>query len=251
MKINVGKIDPFSSLEYPGEPAAVIYLAGCNFKCPWCWTYDILDPMQGEEREAQDVIREIEKEPGDIEAVVIDGGEPTQQPEALKYLCKILESEGYKVQINTNGSNPEVIDELGIRDQIDRLGLDVKAPLEFQRRYSKIIGREVNEEHLEGIREILRGSSMCSYEIEPRTTVVPDLIDSPHRIKNIAGEISMYTDRYLLQAFTPEKGTLDPEFEEKDRVTREELIKLGKKAQKYIDKVKIRTPSTGEETLSR
>ncbi len=251
MKINIGRIDPFSSLEYPGEPAAVIYLAGCNLKCPWCWSHDILDPMQGQERETQDVIQEIEEDPGDIEAVVIDGGEPTQQPEPLKYLCKTLESEGYKIQINTNGSNPEVIDELGIRDQIHRLGLDVKAPLEFQRRYSKVIGRKVSEEHLEGIKEILRGSSMCSYEIEPRTTVIPDLMDSPHRIKEIAEEISLYTDRYLLQAFTPERGTLDPEFEEKNKVTREQLIELGKKAQEHIDLVKIRTPSTGEEKLSR
>lgn len=251
MKINVGEIEPFSSLEYPGKASAVIYFSGCNFRCPWCWTYDLIEPLAGEEREVREVVKEIEEDLEEIEAVVIDGGEPTQQPEGLKELCSILDSKGYKVQVNTNGSNPEVIDEIGIKEKIDRLGLDVKAPLNFERRYSKVIGREMKEEFSEGVREILRGSSLCSYEIEPRTTVIPDLMDSSHRISKIAKEVSIYTDNYVLQGFTPEKGTLEEEFEEKEKIEREKLLEFGREAQKYVKNVWIRTPSIGTEKLPR
>ncbi|MFW5902410.1 MAG: anaerobic ribonucleoside-triphosphate reductase activating protein [archaeon] len=250
MKVKIGKIDLFSSMAYPEKPSTVIYFQGCNFKCPWCWSYEYIDPLVGEEKEVSQVIQEVKEDPTETEAVVIDGGEPTQQPKALEEMCKELKKEGYKVQINTNGTNPEIIENMGIRGRIDRLALDLKAPLEFQRMYSKTTGKKVNKKQTKGIKQILRVSNLCKYELEPRTTIIPNLTDSKHWISKIAKTVGTYTDNYVLQGFTPEKGTLNPEYEEEKRINQEELIKLALEARKYVKHVKIRTQETGTETIS-
>lgn len=249
MEIKVGNIDLFSSVEYFNRSAAVVYLAGCNFRCPWCWSYDMLEEYSGREIEVSELVKEIEEDPSEIEAVVVDGGEPTQQQDALIELCTLLKEKDYLVQLNTNGTNPEVVDELGIKGKIDRLGLDIKAPLDFERRYSKLIGRKMKHEFKESIKEILRASSLCGYELEPRTTIVPKLTDSRHWISKIAQEISMYTDNYVIQAFTPEKGTLSAEYEEMEEVTREQLIELAGAAKRHIPNVMIKTRETGLEKI--
>lgn len=249
MQMNVSSIDPFSSTAYPDKSAAVVYLAGCSLKCPWCWSHEMLDPITGQEKEVTQIIQEINQDPSEVEAVVVDGGEPTEQSEALVDLVSGLKECGYLIQINTNGANPDMIEELGIRGFIDRLGIDIKAPLDYQRLYSKVIGREVLEEHLENLRRLLRASSVCKYQEEPRTTIVPDLMDKGHWIEQIAKEISLYTDTYVLQGFTPEKGTLKPEFKEKEPLKREQLVELGKRAKKHLKDVRIRIPGMGTEKI--
>ena len=250
MKVNIGEIDPFSSLAYPGKTSTVIYFQGCNLKCPWCWTHEYLDPINGEEKETTQIVKEIKEGPTDTQAVVIDGGEPTQQPKALKELCEKLNKEGYKIQINTNGTKPNIIEEIGIQEKVHRIGLDVKAPLEFQRRYTKTIGKKTKKKYIKGIKQILRVSNLCKYKLEPRTTVIPGLTDSKHWIGKIAKTIGTYTDTYTLQAFTSEKGTLNPDYQEKEKVKREELLDLAREAGRYVKHIKIRTIDSGTEQLS-
>ncbi len=250
MKVKIGEIDLFSSIAYPDKPSTVIYFQGCNFECPWCWNSNYLDSFLGEEKEISEVVQEIKEDPTETEVVVIDGGEPTQQPEALEILCETLKKEGYEVQINTNGTNPRIIEEMGIKGKMDRVALDVKAPLEFQRKYSKAIGKKVGKRHTEGVKKILRVSNLCKYELEPRTTVIPGLTDSEHWINKIAKTVGTYTNKYVLQGFTPEKGTLEQEYQEEDKITREKLIKLALEARKYVKHVKIRTLEAGTEDIS-
>lgn len=248
MTVNIGEIEPFSSVEYSGKTASVVYFAGCNFRCPWCWTYEYIDPVDGIEKELEEVVEEIEQSTS--EAVVIDGGEPTRQPKQLNSLCEVLDDMGYPIQVNTNGSNPHVIEELGLSGKIDRLGLDIKAPLQFSRRYSKVIGVSMKEEFKKGIKTILRSNKACKFRLEPRTTIVPNLTDSGHWIRKIAEQVSKYTDTYVLQAFSPEQGTFDREYEEEEKVTRDQLLELAREAQRYIRNVKIKTQETGLEPLS-
>jgi len=249
MNVNIGRLDLFSSTAYPNMSSAVIYFAGCNMRCPWCWTHEMIKRYSGEEMEVEELVKEINDNPSELEAIVIDGGEPTQQPEALFSLCKLLKEEGYLIQVNTNGSDSEVIDEIGIRGNIDRLGLDIKAPLDFARRYSKATGVRVGEELKENIEGILRASSLCKYELEPRTTIVHGINDSRHQVEKIAEKLSFYTDNYALQAFTPEKGTLNKEYEAKEEVTREKLLELSQVAKRHLSNVMIRTHETGLERV--
>ncbi len=249
MKLKVGEIDPFSSLAYPQKSSIVIYLQGCNFRCPWCWNREYLDPIAGKDKEIEEVIQEVKEDPSDTEAVVIDGGEPTKQPRALQELCERLKEDGYKVQINTNGSNPDVIEELGMKKNVDRVALDVKAPPDFQRRYSKIIGRKIKKKHLKGVKQVLRISNVFEFELEPRTTVIPGLTDNKHWIGKTAKTIGIYADLHVLQAFTPTKGTLKQEYQEEKRINREKLLELAEESKKYVKNVRIRTQETGTEQI--
>ena len=84
---------------YAGTPAIFIRLGGCNLACTFCDTefesYTNISIHQ--------IISEVEKLAQEkIKLVVITGGEPFRQP--IEKLCDALIQNGYKVQIETNGT---------------------------------------------------------------------------------------------------------------------------------------------------
>ncbi|WLY87255.1 7-carboxy-7-deazaguanine synthase [Vibrio phage vB_VibM_83AMN] len=98
---------------YCGYPAVFVRLAGCNLQCPLCDTDYTNDSNW---LTAYDVVKDcIAKHKANVNAnqklVVITGGEPFRQPKALGNLCVLLENEGFKIQIETNGTMapPEIL----------------------------------------------------------------------------------------------------------------------------------------------
>lgn len=111
---------------FSGEPAFFIRLAGCNFGakangvCLWCDTAFHLD--SGKRMSFDQLLHEANFSfppfypKAHRPLVVITGGEPTLQRN-LPNLVEVLFNEGYRVQIETNGTGRTVIDELIERDQ--------------------------------------------------------------------------------------------------------------------------------------
>jgi organic radical activating enzyme len=87
---------------FTGHRAVFIRLAGCNLKCPQCDT----DYTTGRSfRSVANIIAEVkEKSKNEKILVVITGGEPFRQQ--ITPLVSVLRSEGYVVQIESNGTLP-------------------------------------------------------------------------------------------------------------------------------------------------
>jgi pyruvate formate lyase activating enzyme len=63
---------------------------------------------------------------GLLDGVVISGGEPTLQAQALEELCRQLKAMGYLLKLDSNGSRPLVLERLLRQKLLDYVALDIK-----------------------------------------------------------------------------------------------------------------------------
>ena len=161
MSIKIFDLTPFTILDYPDIPAAIIWLAGCNFRCPYCHNPDIV--FGKNEKDFEEVLNFLKKRKGLLEGVVITGGEPTLNKN-LEYICKSIKDLGYKIKLDSNGSNPQVIKQLLNNNLLNYAAIDFKAPKE---KYINIAKVNFYNELIETLK-LLNNSKI---EFEVRTTV--------------------------------------------------------------------------------
>jgi len=199
----IAGLQKLTLIDYPGKLAATVFLAGCNFRCPWCYSSELVLPKKIKKQPKileKEFFYFLEKRKGILEGIVLCGGEPTinkNLPEFIKKIKKI----GFLVKLDTNGSNPKMLRELINKKMIDYVAMDVKLPKEkYAKLYSKI-------ENIEKSIKILKENKIDS---EFRTTVVPSVLEKDDILK-IAKWISP-AKKYYLQNFRAEK-TIDQKFE--------------------------------------
>ncbi len=179
-----------SFVDYPGQIAAVVFTPYCNYDCFYCHNREIIDNPQQDLGEDH-VFQYLTKRRAMLDAVVISGGEPTLQRDLLDFTEKV-KAMGFLVKLDTNGSNPEVLQQLLDAKLLDFVAMDYKAPLD---RYEEICGKGVSGEAFIQCLQILKDSGV---EYELRTTFVPQL--SPKDIEAMIKAVSP-VKRYALQAY--------------------------------------------------
>lgn len=115
---------PASGLNIPGTiqgegklngiPSLFVRLAGCNLHCRWrtdegnvsaCDTaYAAYAVKNSYSLSVEDVYKTLQRNSGNIRHIVITGGEPFLQAEALQELCELLKKDGYHLTIETNAT---------------------------------------------------------------------------------------------------------------------------------------------------
>ena len=111
-------------LDFPGKVACTVFLPGCNFRCPFCHNFELVESPQSM-MDDQELLIFLQKRQGLLEGVCITGGEPTLQPELPQLLQKIREL-GFAVKLDTNGYRPEVLSSLIEQGLVDYVAMDVK-----------------------------------------------------------------------------------------------------------------------------
>jgi pyruvate formate lyase activating enzyme len=213
----IGGFQKFSLIDYPGKICAIIFTQGCNFRCPYCYNVELVDPQKfGPPIPETEIFSFLEKRIGQLDAVEITGGEPTLQKDLLAFLEKIKEM-GFLIKLDTNGSSPDVIREALKKKIVDYLAMDVKAPLE---KYRMVTASKID---LTKIKESIQLIMESGLDYEFRTTIVESLLTNEDIIK-IASLISG-AKLYVLQKFVRTK-TLKKEFAKEKSKTTEELEKL-------------------------
>lgn len=155
-----------SFVDYPANIACVVFTAGCNMNCWYCHNHNLISQKYGEIEE--DYVFDFLKErKGFIDGVVITGGEPTLQPDLENFIEKIKKL-GFKVKLDTNGTNLNVLKNLVEKNLIDYVAMDIKAPLE---KYN-IITTVPNIKEIENSINYIKN---CGVDYEFRTTFAPNL----------------------------------------------------------------------------
>lgn len=203
----MGKIKGFletSFIDWPGRVCAVLFLSGCNFRCPFCHNHPlVLNPDSLESLNLSKIKLSLAPLKKWLGGICISGGEPTLSPQ-LPDIIRQLKNDGWQIKLDTNGSQPEKLLELLNDKLLDMISMDIKAPLNSQK-YKNCTGVHTD---LDKISESIILIQKSGIEHEFRMTVLPCL----HTESDITECASSLGPSPLkLQNFNP-RTTLDPHF---------------------------------------
>lgn len=133
--MNIGGIQKCSLIDYPGKISLVVFTRGCNFYCPYCHNPGLIDPapdggasgepLAGRPFDDRDLFSFLETRRNLLDGVVITGGEPTLHYDLPQFIRRIRDM-GFLVKLDTNGSRPEVLEEIVNDGLADFIAMDVK-----------------------------------------------------------------------------------------------------------------------------
>jgi pyruvate formate lyase activating enzyme len=205
MELEIKGFIETSFCDWDGNLSSVVFLPGCNFRCPFCQNRELVLAPQELPTVPFEVIRSFLHQRREwIDGVVVTGGEPTLWKEQLDRLMGDIRAIGPGIKLDTNGSRPDDLERLIDSGLLDFIAMDIKAPLD--ERYSQAAGVPVRVEDLKRSIRMIR--EFGAYEF--RTTMVPGIVGEAE-VMAIAEAIDG-ADRYALQRFVPD-NSLDREFQ--------------------------------------
>jgi len=190
--MRIGGFQRFSLIDYPEKISAIIFTQGCNFRCPYCHNPELVYPELFDEPIPEGgVLSFLGMRKGMIDGVVITGGEPLLQPDVKDFIKEIKQT-GYIVKLDTNGSNPERLEELLSENLLDYIAMDYKSPFE---KYTSIVRAWINPDVIRKTLMIIVNSGL-TYEV--RTTLFQGLATCD--VLKMMEELKTYgVENYYLQ----------------------------------------------------
>ncbi len=228
--VEIKGLAKFASKDFVGFISSTVFLGGCNFRCPFCHNSELVLRPQTLPTLALDYfLSYLDSRKNWLEGICVSGGEPLIH-EDLDVLLVLIKERNLLVKLDTNGSFPSLLAELIQKRLIDKIAMDVKAPLD---RYQEVTGREVKEEDIAQSIGIIKNSGL---EYVFRTTVVPGLVGKED-IERI-GQMLKGAKMFQVQQFSP-KNTIDSRYLQKSPYSQEELSELARIAEPYFEQVRI------------
>lgn len=220
----IGGLQKITLIDFPGKVACTVFLSGCNFRCPWCYSRELVLPQN---IEVQPKISEkqffdfLKTRQGLLSGIVICGGEPTTHQDLPPFIKKIKKM-NFSVKLDTNGSNPRALESLLKDHLLDYVAMDIKASSAQFSKYDQATGIKAD---LQKIKESINLIKNSNIDYEFRTTMVPH-IHTKEDIIEIAKWLTP-AKKYCLQNFLPER-TIDPEFEKQKPFLNQDLLDIQK-----------------------
>lgn len=198
-RLRVGGLQRWTSIDFPGRLAAVVFCQGCPWRCSYCQNPELLDARAGPQLAWEEVLRFLAGRRGLLDGVVFSGGEPTLQP-ALGAAMKEVRALGFEVALHTSGMYPDRLAE--VLPVVDWVGLDIKAP--WDRMDAVTASRGSASRVLDSLLQVLIGGVAH----ECRTTWSPELFPL-HELHTLTEELAaLGVKRWRLQQLRG--GTLPP-----------------------------------------
>lgn len=233
-----------SLIEWPNKICTVVFVGGCNLRCPFCHNSDlVLNPNSLPSITPKEILDYLEENRNLIDGLMVTGGEPLMPPQfftepsapLIKFLQEV-KSNHFLIGIETNGLNPNGIKYLIKKNLLDFVSMDIKTALN-EKKYQKATGVKFDLNNLNKIKESIKIIMQSGKPYEFKTTVVPGLVT-----KNDILEIAKYiksAQRYVIQKFNPE-STLDKNFDWDRNFSDEWFLEIKEQVRKYIKEVIIR-----------
>ena len=224
--VKFGGLFPCSLIDFPGRLAMVLFTQGCSFRCPFCHNPDLVLPHRFTKNliSEEDVFSLLKKREKKLDGVTISGGEPTLQ-EGLEPFIKKIQDLGFAVKLDTNGTNPSVVETLLQKQLINYVAMDIKASLA---KYKELAGVPVDTSLIEKSIHLLMSSDI-PYEF--RTTIIKEL----HNEQEVVAMASMipHAKKYVLQKFRP-GVTIDTFFQKYSAYSDAEMTHLCSLAAPFV-----------------
>ncbi len=180
-EIQIGGLVSFTTIDYPGKLAAVLFLVGCPLRCAYCSNPHLLNVGEGE-YDAGKIFQWLKTRVGKLEAVVFSGGEALMQGDALIDYMRRVRELGFAIGLHTNGFYPDTLRRAA--DVVDWIGLDYKATRE---KYGTLVGQNIAHAHMIRSLDIWQSTGK-DYEVritcDPRFVSKLDLMEIMHDLHN-------------------------------------------------------------------
>jgi pyruvate formate lyase activating enzyme len=224
----IGALQKTTLTDFPGYVACIVFLVNCNFKCKFCYNKELTShkyfkKSKRELIEVKDFFAFLDSKKKMLDGVVITGGEPTVSPGLYDFIKKIKEL-GFKVKLDTNGTNPNILKKLFSENLIDYVAMDFKAPVG---KFHEITQSSIPFETILDSVSLLKASGVPH---EFRTTLYPkltreDLIEISHFILK---------EKWFWQLFQS-KTALDPKSRKLKSMKLSELKKIAEEIKPNVD----------------
>ena len=228
--MNIQGLQKVTLLDFPGRVACTVFLAGCNFRCPFCHNASLVthvDPSGNIPME--EVISFLQKRRGILDGVCITGGEPLLTP-GLDVFVRKIKDLGYEIKLDTNGSNVERLKSLTGSGLIDYVAMDIKNSPE---KYGMTIG--IDGYDLWNVSKSVDCLLSGTVPYEFRTTVVREF----HKREDFEriGQWLAGAQRYYLQGFVDSGDLIQPGLRAYTKEIMEQALEI---VRKYITAAEIR-----------
>ena len=224
-------LEKMSLVDYDGHICATIFLASCNFRCPFCHNSSlVLDVDNLEAYSSDEVFDYLEKRKHVLDAVCITGGEPTLTSNLEEIIDKIKEM-GYLVKLDSNGTKPDLLKHLIDTKKVDYIAMDIKSSY---KNYCKVAGIS-NNLLIDKVKESVELLKKSGIDYEFRTTLVKEL----HDIDDIygIGEIVKGAKRFYFQKFIDHGYCIEDNFHEVEIDAANKYLEIIKK---YCENANLR-----------
>ena len=209
-------------LDYPGYVACTLFTGGCNFRCPFCHNaLLVLDLDENYTITEEEVLAFLKKRQGLLDGVCVTGGEPLINKDIGDFLSKVKEL-GFKIKLDTNGTNPALLKELVSQNLVDYVAVDIKNSPE---KYAETVGLKSFD--MSSINETVNFLMTGSVDYEFRTTVTKQF----HTEKSMeeAARFIRGAKRYFLQNFVDSGNLIGSGITGQSKEEMEKLLSVVKK----------------------
>ena len=227
--MNIHGLQKMTLLDYPGKVACTVFLGQCDFRCPFCHNFELVDGSAPAVMGEEELFSFLRKRRGLLDGVAITGGEPCVHRELPDFMRKIKKL-GFSVKLDTNGNHPWLLRTILEEGLADYVAMDVK---NSPAKYAETIGKE--HFSMAGVAESIHLLMNGSADYEFRTTVVEEFHDEED-FEEI-GKLVAGAKRHFLQPFTDRDSV---PFGNLHAPSDKEIRKYAEILRKYVTEVGIR-----------
>ena len=237
----IGGLEKMTLLDFPQKVAAIVFTQGCNFRCHFCYNpLLVLPEKEADEKKYEKTHSQIpedefflflEKRRGKLDGVVISGGEPTLHADLPAFIKKI-KALGFAVKLDTNGTNPLMLEHLLQEKLLDYIAMDLKAPL---KKYSQVTGVIFDCENLLKSVKLIVNSGIPH---EFRSTLVPNLVELADISKMAV--VIQGADAWYLQKFKSDVPLINRALEANVSFSQKDMEEMVTVGSKYVKLCQIR-----------
>ena len=200
MPITIGGVEPFTTVDFPGRLAAVLFCLGCPLRCPYCHNLELQDFKGRPFISWETFIEFLDNRKKLLDGIVFSGGEPLAQPDLYESI-KIVKDMGFLIGLHTSGVNRDRLKQ--ILPLLTWVGFDVKTVFEAYE-------ERIPHSHTATIEACLDMLIASPVELEVRTTLDPRVI-SKEELKQLAHTLAEKgVETYAIQEYRPHPAEKNP-----------------------------------------
>ena len=181
-------------LDFPGRVACTVFIGGCDFRCPFCHNFELVDGTAKPIMDDEELLSFLSGRKGLLDGVAFTGGEPMINP-GLPELIRKIRDLGYAIKLDTNGYHPETLEMFLKEGLIDYVAMDIK---NSPAKYAMTSGLEQLD--LEPVKKSISLLLEGDVDYEFRTTVLKEFHEADDFEE--MGNMIKGDKKYFLQAFT-------------------------------------------------